>query len=125
MESRFIPGLTSQWREMKSYRQWIYITTEAAVIEHLHSSRRAYVVPWGLRDELRSRLIAWMIETDDPCASGSETDTYRVSACGGIGDAGRAPLPRAFNVPKCSRTSASIAIGSMSPTTITAMRSGR
>lgn len=28
-EVAFIPGLTSQWREMKSYRRWIYITTEA------------------------------------------------------------------------------------------------
>ena len=28
-EVAFIPGLTSQWREMKSYRQWVYITTEA------------------------------------------------------------------------------------------------
>lgn len=28
-EVGFIPGLSSQWREMKSYRQWIYITTEA------------------------------------------------------------------------------------------------
>jgi choice-of-anchor B domain-containing protein len=29
-EVGFIPGLTSQWREMKSYRQWIYVSTEAA-----------------------------------------------------------------------------------------------
>lgn len=28
-EVGFIPGSTSQWREMKSYRQWIYISTEA------------------------------------------------------------------------------------------------
>ena len=31
---------------------------EAAVIEHLRSSRRAYFVPWGLRDELRKPLAA-------------------------------------------------------------------
>ena len=31
---------------------------EQAVIEHLRSSRRAYVVPWGLRDELRKQLAA-------------------------------------------------------------------
>lgn len=29
-EVAFLPGLSSQWREMKSYRQWIYITTETA-----------------------------------------------------------------------------------------------
>lgn len=29
-EVAFIPGVSSQWREMKSYRQWIYITTETA-----------------------------------------------------------------------------------------------
>jgi choice-of-anchor B domain-containing protein len=28
-EVEFIPGLTSQWREMKQYRTWIYISTEA------------------------------------------------------------------------------------------------
>jgi choice-of-anchor B domain-containing protein len=28
-EVGFIPGLASQWREMKSYRQWIYIGSEA------------------------------------------------------------------------------------------------
>jgi hypothetical protein len=31
---------------------------EQAVIEHLRSSRRAYVVPWGLLDELRRPLAA-------------------------------------------------------------------
>lgn len=32
--------------------------TEAAVVEHLRSGKRAYVVPWGLRDELRKSLAA-------------------------------------------------------------------
>jgi choice-of-anchor B domain-containing protein len=29
-EVAFIPGLTSFWREMKQYRNWIYVSTEAA-----------------------------------------------------------------------------------------------
>lgn len=32
--------------------------SETAVVEHLRSDRRAYVVPWGLRDELRKPLAA-------------------------------------------------------------------
>ena len=29
-EVAFIPGLTSAWREMKQYRNWVYVSTEAA-----------------------------------------------------------------------------------------------
>jgi predicted metal-dependent phosphoesterase TrpH len=58
-----LPGIaTGDFHRLEHLRTWKTLLpcakSEQAVIEHLRSSRRAYVVPWGLRDELRTPLAA-------------------------------------------------------------------
>jgi predicted metal-dependent phosphoesterase TrpH len=58
-----LPGIaTGDFHRLEHLRTWKTLLpcpkSEQAVIEHLRSSRRAYVVPWGLRDELRRPLAA-------------------------------------------------------------------
>ena len=53
---------TGDFHRLEHLRTWKTLLpcakNEQAVIDHLRSSRRAYVVPWGLRDELRRPLAA-------------------------------------------------------------------
>ena len=55
-----LPGIaTGDFHRVEHLRTWKTLPcakTEHAVIEHLQSSRRAYIVPWGLRDELPKPL---------------------------------------------------------------------
>lgn len=58
-----LPGIaTGDFHRLEHLRTWKTLLpcakNEQAVIDHLRSSRRAYVVPWGLRDELRRPLAA-------------------------------------------------------------------
>jgi predicted metal-dependent phosphoesterase TrpH len=58
-----LPGIaTGDFHRLEHLRTWKTLLpcakTEAAVVDHLRSSRRAYIVPWGLRDELRRPLAA-------------------------------------------------------------------
>jgi hypothetical protein len=58
-----LPGIaTGDFHRLEHLRAWTTLLPcakhEQAVIEHLRSSRRAYVVPWGLLDELRRPLAA-------------------------------------------------------------------
>jgi predicted metal-dependent phosphoesterase TrpH len=58
-----LPGIASgDFHRLEHLRTWKTLLpcakTEADVIGHLRSSRRAYLVPWGLRDELRKPLAA-------------------------------------------------------------------
>ena len=58
-----LPGIaTGDFHRLEHLRTWKTLLpcakTERAVIEHLQSSRRAYIVPWGLRDDLQTPLAA-------------------------------------------------------------------